>query len=142
MKIVAESLLPTIKIFVDGASSGNPGPAGIGIVIYKNDKKLLEKSISIGKTTNNEAEYTALLVGLKNAITMQAYSVNVFSDSELVVKQIKGIYKVKNNRLQKLNKQVRKIIKEIPDFRIIHIPREKNKEADKLAKNAIKHATP
>ena len=135
-------MLPTIKIFVDGASSGNPGPAGIGIVIYKNDKKLLEKSISIGKTTNNEAEYTALLVGLKNAITMQAYSVNVFSDSELVVKQIKGIYKVKNNRLQKLNKQVRKIIKEIPDFRIIHIPREKNKEADKLAKNAIKHATP
>ena len=127
-----------VELYVDGASSGNPGSAGIGIVIKSGDKILKSLSKSIGKTTNNVAEYTAVIIGLEEALKMGVKSVSVYSDSELVVKQINGIYRVNNDTLKKLKSEVENLKSKFNEFSIVHIPRQKNKLADKLAKEGCK----
>ncbi len=121
-------------IHIDGASKGNPGDAGIGYLIEGKDGTILAKECRyIGKTTNNVAEYTALLEALEESLKLGAKTVEVFSDSELLVRQINGVYKVKQEHLRQLFKKINSLISQFKSFRITHIPREKNKEADRLA---------
>ena len=127
-----------LDIFTDGACSGNPGPAGIGVVIRENEKIIKEISMFIGNATNNVAEYTALIYGLQEALKLKADSVMVKSDSELLCRQIQGIYQVKNAGIQVLFNQVSHLIEGFKSFNIAHVRREENKEADALSKKAIK----
>ncbi len=123
------------EIFSDGASSGNPGPAGIGAVIRLGDD-VYKISESIGIATNNVAEYKALIAGLKKAIDLGAEDIVVAVDSELLVKQVNGQYRVKNKGLLPLFAEVVHLLKKFKCYNIYHVPREKNKEADELAKKA------
>jgi len=127
-----------VIICADGAARGNPGPAAIGATI-KNDKGNLIASISrrIGITTNNQAEYQAVIAALEKAISLGARYIELKSDSELVVKQINGRYKVKNVALRPLYQKVVQLTGSLEGFTITHIPRERNAEADALANKAL-----
>jgi ribonuclease HI len=123
---------------VDGASRGNPGPAAIGVTL-KDEKQNLIATISqkIGITTNNQAEYTALIAGLKQAVKLGAKHVVVNSDSELMVRQLQGKYRVKSADLRPLYEEVVKLAYSLASFKIESVPREQNREADKLANAAF-----
>jgi len=124
------------KIFSDGASSGNPGPAGCGYVIYdENDNIVFHESRPLGTATNNVAEYSGLLYAIEKVLTFNPESIEIYLDSELIVKQIKGEYKVKNLVLKEYYNKVNSLLKNLK-YEINHIPREMNKYADKLAKKA------
>jgi ribonuclease HI len=127
-----------LVINVDGASRGNPGPAAIGVTI-KDDKGKIIATISqaIGRHTNNQAEYRAIVAALEKATDMKAKAVLVKSDSELMVKQISGIYRVKNEALKPLFDRAQQLISGCDSFSITHIPRELNSEADALANRAL-----
>lgn len=127
-----------VIICTDGAARGNPGPAAIGATI-KDEKGNLRASISrrIGITTNNQAEYRAIITALEKAISLGAKQVDVRADSELVVKQINGRYRVKNTALRPLYQKVVQLIGSLEGFVISHIPRQQNSEADKLANKAL-----
>jgi len=123
-----------LVIYTDGGSRGNPGDAGIGVVIYdENGNIIKEISRYIGTQTNNVAEYYALVRGLEEAVSLGAKGVSVYMDSELVVKQIKGEYKVKNEGLRPLYGIAQAYFNSFEAYSINHVKREKNKEADKLA---------
>ncbi|NLZ74622.1 ribonuclease HI family protein [Candidatus Falkowbacteria bacterium] len=125
-------------IFTDGGARGNPGPAGIGAVIYNEDKVLVaEISEYLGETTNNQAEYKALIAALKKVITLGAIEVECYLDSELVVKQLNREYKIKNKELAPLFLEIHNLSLNFKKISFIHIPRERNKEADKLANEAM-----
>ena len=123
-----------LTIYVDGASAGNPGKAGIGIVFFCEGKKIKEYSQCIGVTTNNVAEYMAVVFAMQEALIVNVRNITILSDSELVVNQINGVYKVKDNNLFRLYKQVQHLKSGFKKFSITHIKRAGNKEADKLAK--------
>ena len=125
--------------YIDGSSLGNPGEAGYGVVLKNEaDKVLREKGQYIGKATNNVAEYQGLLGCLDLVKEYKVTSLVVFSDSQLMVRQINGIYRVKQPHLQVIySKVLEKIHAEDYSFDIQHIPRQKNKEADRLARQAI-----
>lgn len=125
-------------IHTDGAARGNPGPAGIGVIIRKEDGTILaEISQFIGRATNNVAEYTALITALEKAAALGAEEIEVYTDSELVVKQIIGEYRVKNEGLKPLHRKVKSLASQFSNFRIAHVVRDKNKEADRLANKGI-----
>lgn len=127
-----------VIIFTDGGARGNPGPAGIGGVIYdENDEKLAEVSEYIGEATNNQAEYRALIVTLEKAKELGATEVECFLDSELVVKQLNLEYKVKNEGLAPLFLQAHNLTVQIGKVHFHAIPREQNKKADALVNRAI-----
>ena len=126
-----------LTIFTDGGARGNPGPAGIGIVIKENGKTVKEYGEYIGETTNNQAEYRALISALETARNMKAEEVNIFMDSELIVKQIKGQYKIKHPGLAPLFLKLHNLRSGFKRFTVSHIRREKNKEADALVNKAI-----
>jgi len=127
-----------LKIYSDGACSGNPGPAGIGVVIYKSGKVVKEISKYIGAATNNIAEYTAVIYAAQEALIMRADVVDLFTDSELVYNQMSGSYKVKDAKIKPLFDQIQHLAGGFKGFHITHVLRDKNKEADKLARKAIK----
>ena len=139
-----------IVIYIDGASSGNPGDSGIGFVIYelslhpstplRDDRgQVLERACQyIGQTTNNVAEYTALLHAQKRAIELSAENVQIYTDSELLARQMNGVYRVNSPNLQPLYEQAQRLKKEFKQFSIQSVKRDKNREADNLAKTAIK----
>lgn len=129
------------KIYIDGAARGNPGPAGIGVVIKSGGKTILEVSDYIGKTTNNVAEYLALIRGLEEALLLGAKEAECFSDSELLVKQIQGEYKVKNEGLSPLFHHLQSLMVKFKKFSITHKAREENKHADALANRGIDNAS-
>ncbi len=127
-----------LTVYCDGASRGNPGPAAIGIVIYENDKVIKEISQFLGDSlTNNQAEYLAVIESLKQAAELGASEVIVKLDSELAQKQLLGEYKVKNSLLKELWEQVAELVKKFDEVQIVHVPREENKEADRLANQAL-----
>jgi ribonuclease HI len=127
-----------VNIYVDGASRGNPGDAGIGVVIATGSGKILKEIEKyLGKATNNVAEYQALIVALKEAKLLGVEAIKIFADSELMVKQIKGEYKVKSVGLLPLYREAKALLIEFSRYDIIHINREKNTEADRLANQAI-----
>lgn len=122
----------------DGASRGNPGPAGIGVVIEDEGGAVLQEiSEVIGETTNNVAEYRALLRGLAAARAMGARRIKVFSDSELMVRQMNGSYRVNNQGLLPLFEEAQELIRGFESFSIQYVPREKNARADQLANRAL-----
>ena len=125
-------------IYTDGAARGNPGPAAIGVII-EDERGRLVASISqrIGRTTNNQAEYRALIAALEKAVSLGAKQVDIKSDSELVVRQINGSYRVKKAALKPLYQQVKYLIGSLEDFTIAHVSREQNTEADALANRAL-----
>lgn len=127
-----------LVLFIDGASRGNPGRAAAGICVMNEEgKKISEMSRYLGHRTNNEAEYWALILGLKEARRLGGDVLRIFTDSELVERQIKGIYRVKDLNLKILHKTVMEVLKTFSSFEIESIPREENKEADRLANQAI-----
>ncbi len=126
------------EIYTDGACSGNPGPAGIGFVIRENGKIIKECAKGIGAATNNIAEYTALIYALQEALILKADAVSVKSDSELMCRQIQGIYKVKNANIKPLFDQIQHLVGGFRSFKIEHVFRQENKDADALSKKAIK----
>ena len=122
----------------DGGARGNPGPAGYGVVIKDNTgKKVAGLSEYLGHQTNNFAEYQGLIAALEYAITHGPKALKLISDSELMVKQIKGIYKVKNESLQNLHARAKQLIAKLDWFSIDHALREHNQEADRLANEAM-----
>jgi len=125
----------------DGASRGNPGPAGAGAVLRDPEGVILgELSRSLGTATNNEAEYQALILGLEEARAMGATRLRILLDSELVVKQVQGLYRVRNTRLRPFYDRVMGLLQEIEAYDILHVRRDLNSEADSLASQAARKA--
>ena len=127
-----------IVVNVDGASKGNPGESGIGVAIFDKDLNLINEACDyLGVATNNVAEYKALILGIKLSTKYNAKRVLFKADSELMVKQIKGEYRVKNAQLKLLFTEAQGLLKKLPNWKIIHVPREENKEADLLANKGV-----
>lgn len=125
-------------MYTDGAARGNPGPAGAGWSIQKADGAVLaEGKRYLGELTNNQAEYRALLLALKEVVGLHPTSLEIFADSELMVRQLKGEYKVKNEGLRPLYEQALLTLRKIPHYSLHSIPREQNGDADRLANEAI-----
>ena len=129
-----------IKLFVDGAADLHSKTAGIGGVIYSNDKELSNFSEPLFDKTNNEAEYLSLIKGIEQLIDLKVTNVDIYADSELVVKQVLGIYKVKNERMKILHNLVLEKLKLIDQWNLVHIRREKNMRADELSKLGMNKA--
>lgn len=124
--------------YIDGGSRGNPGVAGYGVAFQgENGEPVASLSESLGIRTNNFAEYSALIGALQYALANGYDGIRVFADSELMVRQIKGIYKVKSPDLQPLFREAKSLISRLKSFSIDHIPREQNREADRLANLAM-----
>lgn len=127
-----------IVIYSDGAARGNPGPAGAGGQIKgPAGENLAEISEYIGETTNNVAEYKALILALEKAVQFKPLKVEIRSDSELMVKQISGEYKVKNEGLKPLHERVKQLLTRFKEVTVRHIYRTENVRADELANEAI-----
>lgn len=134
---MGKTLTKDLAIYTDGAARNNPGEAGAGIFILQDNQPIERIARYLGKTTNNIAEYTAAIIGLEFAVKQGASRVNLFADSELLVKQLNGQYKVKNEGLKPLYGKAKELIAKIGSVTVQYIPREKNKEADALANKAI-----
>jgi ribonuclease HI len=123
---------------IDGGARGNPGPAGYGVVIQdESGRKVATLSEYLGHQTNNFAEYQGLIAALEYAVEHRPKALSVISDSELMVRQIKGIYKVKNPTLKDLHARAKDLIAQLDWFSISHALREQNQEADRLANEAM-----
>jgi ribonuclease HI len=127
-----------IDIFTDGACSGNPGPAAYGVVIKDGGKTIKELSGSLGEATNNIAEYMAVIYALQEALILKTSYINLHTDSELLYNQLKGTYKVKNSHIKPLFEQIHHLAAGFQNIEVKRIPREQNKEADRLAQKVIK----
>ena len=128
-----------VRIYIDGGARGNPGPAGAGVVIVDadDDGTLYEGGLFLGHATNNVAEYNGMLHGLKIAADLKAGEVEVISDSELLVRQMAGQYRVKNPGLQPLYRRAQELVKSFGKCRFRHVRREQNTRADALVNQAI-----
>ena len=131
-----------VTIFTDGGARGNPGPAGIGAVIYDADQNEMgQVSEYIGESTNNVAEYTAIIRALQHLATMvedtKAIKITLKLDSQLAERQLNGAYKVKDANLKRLFDQVKGLIEQYASVEFVHVKRELNKEADKLVNAAL-----
>jgi ribonuclease HI len=131
--------LQKVTLYVDGSCKGNPGEGGAGVVI----KDEQERTVShikryLGSVTNNIAEYQALILGLQEAKQLGSQEVMIYLDSELVVNQINGVYRVRDSTLKILEGEVRGLLKHFTRWVIRHIPREENREADRLAREAVR----
>jgi probable phosphoglycerate mutase len=122
---------------IDGGSRGNPGPAGYGVHIEREDGTIVELKESLGLATNNVAEYNGLLAALRWAVENGVTALHIRSDSELLVKQLKGEYRVKNPGLQPLYEDAKALIRKIGRVKFEHVRREFNKDADRLANEAM-----
>jgi len=132
---MSEPIVLTINI--DGAARGNPGPAAFAYVIARDGVTVAEQNGCLGTATNNQAEYTALLKALEHAVSLEARRLTVFSDSELLVKQMNGEYRVKNEDLRLLFEQARTLLRKFDGVAIRHIPRSANARADALCNEAL-----
>ena len=132
--------MSNLVAYVDGGSLGNPGPSGIGAVIDGSADGTIKINRWIGHQDNNVAEYAALLQALQFALELGARTLHVFSDSEVVVKQMRGEYACRSSRLYSLHWTCRKLARSL-DFSISHIPREDNVEANRLANSAVRRKT-
>jgi ribonuclease HI len=129
---------PALKIHIDGASRGNPGEAGFGIsVADEEDRPVAELYGYIGRATNNVAEYQALLHALRYSLARGARRIQVMTDSELVVKQIDGRYRVRHADMLPLHQEAKSLLRQFEKAVVAHVPREQNKDADRLANRAL-----
>lgn len=129
-----------VEIYIDGASKGNPGPSGIGVVICRDGKTVKNISSFIGNATNNIAEYTALIYALQEALIIKAQNIMINTDSQLIYRQLKKIYKIKSPNILGLYNQVVHLMSAFPEIGLKHISRNLNRGADKLANIAIRQA--
>ena len=131
--------MKTLLIYTDGAARNNPGPAGLGVVFCASSGTVISSFKKfIGKATNNEAEYRAVILALNQAKSLHPEKIQLHLDSRLVAEQVKGNFKIKEARLKRLFWQIRDLIMELGgNIEFIYIPREQNKSADKLANEAI-----
>jgi ribonuclease HI len=127
-----------LVVNVDGGARGNPGPAAIGAVVQAPDGEVLEeRGERIGSATNNVAEYRALLLGIERAAELGARELELVGDSELIVRQVKGEYKVKDASLRELHAEVTRALRRFDRWSIRHVRREQNAEADRLVNEAL-----
>jgi len=131
-----------VQAWIDGASSGNPGPAGAGVIIKKDGVTIGEWMEHLGETTNNVAEYRSLILALRKAMELKIDAIIVHTDSELLHRQLTGSYKVKTPHIKELFEKVQVLLKKFSFFRIEHVRRENNTEADRLARKARTRNTP
>lgn len=125
-------------VYTDGGARGNPGPAALGVVIFDTRGKVAKKFGNyLGEKTNNEAEYEAVIAALESAAELGAKELEFKMDSELLVRQLNNVYKVKNHRMQALVLRVRKLEAKFKKVSYSHVPREKNQLADELVNQAI-----
>jgi ribonuclease HI len=129
-----------VEIYIDGASKGNPGPSGIGVIICRDGETIKNISSYIGRATNNVAEYTALIHGLQEGLITKAESIKINTDSQLLHRQITKAYRVKNVNLLGLYNKALHLMSAFKEVKINHIPRAQNRGADKLASKAVKEA--
>jgi ribonuclease HI len=129
-----------LEIYIDGASKGNPGHSGVGVVVYHDGLRIKNISNYIGIATNNVAEYTALIYALEEALLLKAKSLKINTDSQLLARQLNKIYKVKHAGIINLYNRALHLLTGFEKVLINHIPREENSLADKLATEAIKAA--
>src|SRR5271165_700097 len=132
--------MSSLVAYVDGGSHGSPGPSGIGVIIEHPTGEKLHIAKAIGRQDNNVAEYVALLEALQHAVSVNARALHVYSDSEIVVRQMTGEYACRSPRLHSLNWTCRKLARAF-DFSIAHISRENNCEANELAHHAVRLRT-
>ncbi len=136
-----EQVQKKLIIYIDGASRGNPGSAGAGIVIYNEAGQVIEEKKSyLGETTNNAAEYHALLLALRTALARGAAHVEIYTDSELLARQWNGVYRVRSPHLIALMEEARLLSRGLESCKLNYIPRTQNKHADALANRAIDDA--
>jgi ribonuclease HI len=127
-----------LRVNVDGGSRGNPGPAAIAAVVQDGNGGVVEeRSEAIGTATNNVAEYRALLLGIERAAALGARRLELIGDSELIVRQVNGEYKVKDEALRELHRQVQKALEDFDEWSIRHVRREENEEADRLVNEEL-----
>lgn len=139
--VVEDRAVTWVVAHTDGGSRGNPGPAGIGVVLEHEDGRLIEERAEYcGRKTCNVAEYLALQAAIRMALSCGFTRLKVYSDSRLMVSQVRGEWKVKDPTLQKLCEAVQRAAMEFEGFQIIHVPRERNKRADQLANIAMDQA--
>ena len=129
-----------VTLYTDGAARGNPGPAGIGVVALRSGKELFTISRYVGHATNNVAEYLAVITGLETAADLQAREITVFMDSELVQRQLSGVYKVRAPGLKELYLRASAAARSFERCTFVHVPRERNAAADRLANEALDKA--
>jgi ribonuclease HI len=131
-----------LRLFTDGAARGNPGPAGVGMIIEdEHGMRLWGGCRYVGTATNNRAEYLALIDGLRKAAEWRPDVLEVYMDSDLVVQQVSGRWRVRHADLQPLHRQVQGLLGAFPSVTVRHVPRERNRGADALANRAIDEAT-
>jgi ribonuclease HI len=124
----------TFRAYIDGAARGNPGPAGAGVYVEPEGARAAEELFEpLGRTTNNVAEYRALLLALTRAEELEASDVEIFSDSRLLVEQVNGNFRIKAEHLKPMVAQAVRRAKQFRRFSLTHVAREKNKRADRLA---------
>lgn len=127
-----------LTVHVDGGARGNPGPAAIAAVVTdENGEVLTDAAQVIGRATNNYAEYRAVLLGIETARSLGATEIDLVGDSELVVKQVLGQYRVKNKDLKPLHAEVKRALEQFDSWSIRHVRRELNAEADRLVNEAL-----
>ena len=130
--------MKTLRLYTDGGARGNPGPAGLGMVIEDDQGMRVWGGYRyVGTATNNKAEYLALIEGLRRAAEWRPDRLEVYMDSRLVVEQVAGRFKVKNEDLLPLHRQVKQLLGGFPDVTVSYVPREKNRGADALANRAM-----
>jgi len=130
----------TCELYVDGAADLHSKSAGIGGVIFKDSQELITFSKPLYDKTNNESEYLALLEGLNVSLELSILNINIYADSELVVRQVNGVYKVKNDRMKVLHSDVINLLEKFNEWSLNHVSRDNNQIADKLSKDGMKLA--
>ena len=128
-----------VNVYIDGGARGNPGPAAAGVVIRnaQNKTTLFEAGYFLGTMTNNSAEYQGLIRGIEQTLPLDVSRANIYCDSELIVKQITGEYRVKSAGLQPLHEKAQRLLLQLESWQIKHLPREENKRADQLVNMAL-----
>lgn len=132
-----------LTLFTDGASRGNPGKAGAGIqLLNDNNEEITARGFYLGECTNNMAEYNALILGLTEAKKFGNKEITIYLDSELIVRQLQGRYKVKDAKLKPLYAEVTKLLANFKSYKVGHVPRKENQRADQLANQGIDERLP
>jgi ribonuclease HI len=134
----ARGPVPRLRLYSDGAARGNPGPSGAGAVLIEPGGQVIARlGKYLGHQTNNYAEYMGLLLGLKHAKTLGAKEIEIFADSELLIRQLGGRYQVKSATLRPLYEEAVKLLNDFSRVKLVHVPREMNAAADEMSNRAI-----
>jgi probable phosphoglycerate mutase len=130
-----------LRAWFDGGARGNPGPAGFGVVVRDGeDREIVHRWGYLGRATNNVAEYSGLIAALEEVLALGATEAELFTDSELLQRQLTGVYKVRQPHLRELYGEAQRLAARLRQMRIVHVPRARNRDADALANRAMDEA--